>query len=304
MHSATLVIFLVDWSFIQTVWACNLCKKKHEILAKTGQWYHGGMAKPVELDVPATTPTTPTKTEGSPEKKPKITEQQQQQSDGGQSSEKENMGQQQTTQAARGESKHAGPVTRTGSLLGKELKRQYSVTDVHAQKSASDTHDRPAPDRQQQHADNRSAGNHRRDNRGEGYEQTSHRDSRDQRDQREPYSDHQRITSPRERDRSRDRRGDADPRIREGGVGGGRHSRDPSSDRFVDPREERMRDRRPTRDRDGSSMRDPSRDRYGSREELTSTSRRRDPSQDRVSVRYVMSQLTFGICLIKWSMFF
>ena len=35
----------------QQIWACNLCKRKQDLLAKTGQWYHGGMAKPVQLEI-------------------------------------------------------------------------------------------------------------------------------------------------------------------------------------------------------------------------------------------------------------
>lgn len=35
---------------IQPSWFCNVCKKKHELMTKTGQWYHGGMARPVAID--------------------------------------------------------------------------------------------------------------------------------------------------------------------------------------------------------------------------------------------------------------
>ncbi|CAD5119973.1 DgyrCDS8559 [Dimorphilus gyrociliatus] len=35
----------------QLLWCCTLCRKKQELLVKTGQWYHGGQARPVQLDV-------------------------------------------------------------------------------------------------------------------------------------------------------------------------------------------------------------------------------------------------------------
>lgn len=115
------------------VWSCTLCRKKQEILAKTGAWYHGGQAKPVALDVDAASgsETASTKTDISPpnEKKPKFVEQQ---LDSGQSSEKENI-----------EKREQGGMTRAMSLHGRELKRQYSLD---AQTKAHETKDR-APDR-------------------------------------------------------------------------------------------------------------------------------------------------------------
>ncbi|XP_022331909.2 regulating synaptic membrane exocytosis protein 2-like isoform X7 [Crassostrea virginica] len=61
-----------------TVWACNLCRKKQDLLAKTGAWYHGGMAKPVQLgiDGQSGSDTGSMKADISPpnEKRPKIYE--------------------------------------------------------------------------------------------------------------------------------------------------------------------------------------------------------------------------------------
>ncbi|XP_048727867.2 regulating synaptic membrane exocytosis protein 2-like isoform X4 [Ostrea edulis] len=61
-----------------TVWACNLCRKKQDLLAKTGAWYHGGMAKPVQLglDTQSGSETASIKADISPpnEKRPKIYE--------------------------------------------------------------------------------------------------------------------------------------------------------------------------------------------------------------------------------------
>lgn len=61
-----------------TVWACNLCRKKQDLLAKTGAWYHGGMAKPVQLgiDGQSGSDTGSIKADISPqnEKRPKLYE--------------------------------------------------------------------------------------------------------------------------------------------------------------------------------------------------------------------------------------
>lgn len=114
------------------IWACNLCRKKQEILAKTGQWYHGGMAKPVALDVGDTasgseTASVKTDTSSPPhEKRPKMLDSLK---DSGQSSEKENVEEKPT-------------ISRTGSLMGKELKRQYSMSEVHSGKVSDDPKDR------------------------------------------------------------------------------------------------------------------------------------------------------------------
>jgi len=116
---------------LQQIWACNLCKKSKEILLKTGQWYHGGMAKPVALDVGDTgSETSSIKTDTSPphEKKPKFPDHQLpgQYSDGGQSSEKENIIQNippgQMPPSGKGDGR---PLSRSGS----QLRRQYSLSD-------------------------------------------------------------------------------------------------------------------------------------------------------------------------------
>ena len=105
-------------TIFQTVWACNLCRKKQDLLAKTGQWYHGGQAKPVQLPVDIETPsgseTTSTKTDITPptEKRPIIFEKT---GEGGAGSEKENF------------DRHGRPMNRAGSLQGRELKRQFSL---------------------------------------------------------------------------------------------------------------------------------------------------------------------------------
>uniref|UniRef100_A0A915K7Q8 FYVE-type domain-containing protein n=1 Tax=Romanomermis culicivorax TaxID=13658 RepID=A0A915K7Q8_ROMCU len=51
----------------KTVWACSLCQKKQQILAKTGKWFHkdgGRPTTPTSLS-PVTTPTPPFQTPGS-----------------------------------------------------------------------------------------------------------------------------------------------------------------------------------------------------------------------------------------------
>ncbi|KAK3576252.1 hypothetical protein CHS0354_027051 [Potamilus streckersoni] len=116
-----------------TVWACSLCRKKQELLAKTGQWYHGGMAKPVGLDVdtaPGSSSPDSSKPSTSPssEKRPKYAEKQQESSHT--SSEKENF-----------EKVDGKPgIVRTGSLQGRELKRQYSLDAQRSKGDASKDH--------------------------------------------------------------------------------------------------------------------------------------------------------------------
>lgn len=51
--------------FFQQIWTCVLCKKKQEILVKTGQWYHGSMAKPVSLDIDLGSDASSIKTDSS-----------------------------------------------------------------------------------------------------------------------------------------------------------------------------------------------------------------------------------------------
>lgn len=106
------------WLF-QTTWACNLCKKKQEILAKTGQWYHGGMARPVGLDVidTAADPGETGKSETSQQndKRQKYIDKNE---SGHTSSEKENI-----EKSEKGERDNKAPMIRQGS----QLKRQYSL---------------------------------------------------------------------------------------------------------------------------------------------------------------------------------
>ncbi|XP_067665969.1 regulating synaptic membrane exocytosis protein 2-like isoform X10 [Haliotis asinina] len=117
---------------MQIIWACNLCRKKQELLAKTGAWYHGGMARPVSLDMPELNPAcekllTKTLDTTSPpnEKKQKMLQQ-----DGSQGSEKENI--------------EKSNFSRTGSLQGRELKRQYSMSDALTEKKSADLTNTPA----------------------------------------------------------------------------------------------------------------------------------------------------------------
>ena len=111
----------------QTIWACNLCKKKQEFLVKTGQWYHGGMAKPVALDVDTGSDTSSIKAETPTiDRKDRFSEKA---TDSGHSSEKENR-------------PEKPQISRTGSLQGKELKRQYSMTEVGHGKNRERSEDR------------------------------------------------------------------------------------------------------------------------------------------------------------------
>lgn len=110
--------------YFQMVWACHLCHKKQELLAKTGAWYHGGMALPVALEVgenaatgaaPGSRPPGRGGMEASPpnEKKAKMGGA----GDAASGSEKENF------------DRHRS-FARASSLQGRELKRQFSMSDA------------------------------------------------------------------------------------------------------------------------------------------------------------------------------
>lgn len=121
------VLLVIDASIFQVVWACNLCRKKQELLAKTGAWYHGGMARPVALDVGnapegmgvSLRPSSRVIDTSPPnEKKAKMGFS----GDTGSGSEKENIDRQKS-------------FGRTSSLQGRELKRQYSMSDAPTSRS-------------------------------------------------------------------------------------------------------------------------------------------------------------------------
>ncbi|XP_014673638.1 PREDICTED: regulating synaptic membrane exocytosis protein 2-like [Priapulus caudatus] len=97
----------------KTVWSCNLCRKKQEIMAKTGGWYHGPGGKPVSLDLDSGSETASqaSRPDASPPEK-KQTRQQNSQADSGIGSERESTGR--------------PSISRTASQKGRELKRQYS----------------------------------------------------------------------------------------------------------------------------------------------------------------------------------
>ena len=118
------------------MWACNLCKKKQEILAKTGQWYHGGMARPVGLDVETLSgsETTSTKTDPSPpnEKRQKFGDKSE---SGHTSSEKENI--------EKTDSRDRAPMSRQGS----QLKRQYSLDAQRGKLGESSVNNKDQSDR-------------------------------------------------------------------------------------------------------------------------------------------------------------
>ena len=132
---------------------------------KTGQWYHGGMAKPVQLDVDTGSDTSSIRADPSPphEKKPKFYER------GAISQSQERMlmmhaGEQgglgpggpglqhggpppgpmgggggpaggPPGPPGPGRQAHPGMVQRAGSLHGKELKRQFSMSEVNKDNS-------------------------------------------------------------------------------------------------------------------------------------------------------------------------
>lgn len=234
------------------VWACHLCHKKQELLAKTGAWYHGGMARPVALEVgdatatgaaPGARPPGRGGMEASPpnEKKAKM---------GGageaaSGSEKENYDRQRT-------------FMRASSLQGRELKRQFSMSDAlgsqRGQDGASSGQTAEAP-----------AEGEKGQERGRGRERTSakhrgHSESRlSETDKRyaalqHPESRHRdRGGEPTERlDRER---GERDPRERAADRDRERGERERTSDR---ERSDRERDRGERDRHAGSRSRDPS----------------------------------------------
>lgn len=113
---------------------------------KTGQWYHGGMAKPVQLDVDTGSDASSIKTDSTPTHEKRTRFPNDDRIQDGQGSEKENIVQNNKGGGGggggvidqRGGSSsgvmdrgggNSGSLNRTGSLHGKELKRQLSMTD-------------------------------------------------------------------------------------------------------------------------------------------------------------------------------
>lgn len=135
---------------MQTTWACNLCKKKQEILAKTGQWYHGGMARPVGLDVAdaaAGSDSGRSEISQQNEKRQKYMEKNE---SGHTSSEKENI-----EKSEKGERDSRGSVTRQGS----QLKRQYSLDAQRGKIGENGTSGKEPGDRSGGHDKLRERGN-------------------------------------------------------------------------------------------------------------------------------------------------
>ncbi|XP_046375678.1 regulating synaptic membrane exocytosis protein 2-like isoform X2 [Haliotis rufescens] len=253
---------------VQIIWACNLCRKKQELLAKTGAWYHGGMARPVSLDMPEQNPacekllTKSLDTTSPPnEKKQKMLQQ-----DGSQGSEKENI--------------EKSNFSRTGSLQGRELKRQYSMSDALTEKKSADLTNSPAGPGSS--SDNRIISEqeklreHGQIERGRGKERSParhrfHSESRlseTDRKFRDGYADNHHV----ERDRHGDR---------------GQRSREVSSDRALTGQRGKEHreptERRGERHRDGRELvSQTSHDRrHGERQDDRDLDRRKDGGKDR-----------------------
>ncbi|KAL8572844.1 hypothetical protein ACOMHN_011093 [Nucella lapillus] len=245
----------------EMVWACHLCNKKQELLAKTGAWYHGGMARPVVLEVsdntatgaaPGSRPPGRSGMDASPpnEKKAKMGGAA---GDAASGSEKENYDRQR-------------PFARASSLQGRELKRQYSMSDAV---SSTRGHDGASPASSGQAAEAPVEGEKPQE-RGRGRERTSskhrfHSESRlSETDKRytamqHPESRHRDRGDPTDRlDRERgDRDRERSERDRERGDRGDRSDRERGerSDRERLERERGERDRHP-----GGRSRDPGAD--------------------------------------------
>ena len=238
----------------QMVWACHLCHKKQELLAKTGAWYHGGMARPVVLEVtdgaatgaaPGARPAGRGAMDASPpnEKKAKMGTA----GDAASGSEKENYDRQRT-------------FTHSASLQGRELKRQFSMSDAvssqRGHEGASQASSGQAPDaqvegekgqergrgRERTPAKHRFHSESRLSETDKRYSAMQHPESR-HRDRPDPAERHERDRGERERDRG-ERERDRGERERE------RSERD--RDRGDRERERERADRHP-----GSRSRDP-----------------------------------------------
>ncbi|CAH1774588.1 unnamed protein product [Owenia fusiformis] len=252
------------------VWACNLCRKKQELLIKTGQWYHGGQAKPVNMDnldkVGSGSDTMSVTSTHSQQTSPTSSDSRMPQNGGGEgsmgklygnltdsgaSSEKENMGH--NRQDHRRE-------PHTGSVHGKEFKRQYSLSEMSAQnertsdpRNLDHDHDRGRPpDRGIR--DRKSPSEPRRRDIPIGAHGRGDRDRSSTRYDAPPYDSEQYPdqryhdpSDPRSRDSSRshdmshDRHHHGDPRY--GGDGSERDERRHDDPRYRDNREDRQSDR-------------------------------------------------------------
>ncbi|XP_060601574.1 regulating synaptic membrane exocytosis protein 1-like isoform X2 [Ruditapes philippinarum] len=204
----------------KTTWACNLCKKKQEILAKTGQWYHGGMARPVGLDVVDAAggsggDSGKSETSQQNDKRQKYIDKNE---SGHTSSEKENI-----EKSEKGERENKGPMTRQSS----QLKRQYSLDAQRGKIGENGTSGKDSGDRSGGYDRLRERGNNVPPERGR---------ARDKSPARHRYHSETRLSDTDKRYFAHERGGDMDRH-------GGRGQREALGNRVGDNRDNRERER-------------------------------------------------------------
>ncbi|KAJ8020316.1 Regulating synaptic membrane exocytosis protein 2 [Holothuria leucospilota] len=185
----------------KVLWVCKLCRKKQELLTKTGKWYHGSHATPEKLPLdqippaPRSQPTTPG--QGGPSERP---------SQGRRGSDRER-------DRERFDSQGRGPQRSNSSHvpLTRQLSKSEDDRNLHRPQSREGLHHSPTRgsrhDLSREQRDIREPrGEGREGPRGEGREGRELRDPRDIRERDPQYHSSARdYERSRERGRYRDR---------------------------------------------------------------------------------------------------
>ncbi|XP_076330030.1 regulating synaptic membrane exocytosis protein 2-like [Tachypleus tridentatus] len=129
----------------KVIWVCILCRKKQELLIKTGTWMHGNLgSKEGSLDQGSGEESTPIKSELTPSSDRRM------RLERGHSSEKENILQPILTHPGGGQSlpsSRRGSLQRMGSSQGRDLKRQFSQEGRPSSEYSYKVADKPSLER-------------------------------------------------------------------------------------------------------------------------------------------------------------
>ncbi|XP_022243249.1 regulating synaptic membrane exocytosis protein 2-like isoform X2 [Limulus polyphemus] len=129
----------------KVIWVCILCRKKQELLIKTGTWMHGNLgSQEGSLDQGSGGESTPIKSELTPSSDRRM------RLERGHSSEKENILQPTLTHPGGGQSlpsSRRGSLQRTGSSQSRDLKRQFSQETRPSSEYTYKVADKPPSDR-------------------------------------------------------------------------------------------------------------------------------------------------------------
>ena len=239
---------------IQQAWVCNVCKKRLELLAKTGQWYHGGQARPVGLDLDVTSDASSIKTDVSPP-----------QADGGSYGDPPSLSGDGVVAATdgvgrqRNDQRHAGRQSRNNSedrrlsparSMGESDTRRRDSNDGRPSSSSLRGDERDAPPVNGRRGDNRSDSRLARENSLDGGGNQRRNESRggDGRNSRiSTGSNSDRMRRARSVDHDREAVDDND------GRNGRNSSRQPNSPRQSDSNDRRNSPRYSDNDRNSSS---------------------------------------------------